>query len=313
MAITVNTTPDSVSRRGEGSQREYRVAYKATATSGPAADTEAEVTAAAIAATGFTIGDPWTSDDGAYCSTIESRLVNRRSGPKYEWTTEFTFRVPDRDGKPTDERDPTKRALQVQVVTRRFKEPTLKAAGGAPILNSAGDPVIREKDRSSILFRFTRTLATWDWDWFYESPAGIMFATNLTPWSPAGPWTSLLGPAVVPALGARVEDGSARISGEAGGVVEVSLDISIGPSTEKFIDRGFFFLNEPGVRSPNDPDGPPVAARRRFVDRNGFAAQPQLLDGNGRPLPDGQNPVELEYNLYYPRVFTDQPFASFFA
>jgi hypothetical protein len=302
---------------GDGNAR-YTVTYKAIATLQPSVDDEVKVAATVIAVTGYDIGSPWRNDAGALCKRISPNCKTRRDkrSPVWEWSVEFEFSSDigkQNPQGPQNQRDPVLRPPRLSVEVETYEQPTMQAAGGAPIKNSAGDPVIRMKKRSRTVFRYSRYMRAWDWQNTQEAPTGFLYSLNATEWNPVGPYGNLLGIAKVPALKARVEGMKTELSSEFGGCVQVDtvVKVDLDGFSEKFFDAGFFFLADPGVTTPGG-GRPPVEARRFFVDRGGIAARPQLLDGNGRPNGLNANPVTLTYNLYLVKEWNDSPMREYF-
>ncbi len=295
--------------------RTYRVSYQSRASLPPTVDNENVVSAAVGIATGFAIGSTWTNDPFAYCKSIKSRCTNRhdKAAVSWRWETayEFSSKIDSQNQPqgPTAEKNPTLRPARVSITVDKWEFPTTTVAGGGgQVKNSAGDLVIRMKKRSRVIFRFSRFLSGWNWEWTQEAPNGFMYSMNQVDWVPSGPYTGLLGDTPVAANLARIEDIKVDVSAENGGCVQVDIEIHVDLEgfNEKFFDQGFFFLNAAGVYTPGG-GAPPATARRRFTDRHGFATQPQLLDGAGGPLAFGAAPVVNSFNLYSVRDWSVYP------
>lgn len=169
---------------------------------------------------------------------------------------------------------------------------------------------------------------------------GFVHSRNYKPWKLAGPYEKLFGTDLVPRFAAKIQSLKSTLSSEFGGCVKVDAVIwidDVDTHHTMLIDQGFFYLasstsnpyvpliladNQSNPYTPFPPEAtgpvfvptpgsftdPPLLARIRFVDRNGFPAQtPQLLDGTGKPLGDNMHPQTLCYQFYQNRDWNVAP------
>lgn len=292
----------------------FRVTYKSQASKRPEEDNEIVVTAAVVQETGFYLGSAWTNDASAFCRGIHSRCVNRRGSQVdgvgkvfWEWITEYIFST-----KAEESNNPLTHRLQVSMSVHKYDQPTTQAAGGAPIENSAGSPVIRMKKRSKVIFRFSRNMPAWDWKWCQEAPNGFMYSMNATEWTLNGRAFLLLGDSAVRPLCARIEDIRVELvineKMPNGGYVKVDMEVHVDEDgfSEKFFDQGFF-------ARASGPTMPYATNTYRITDRNGIGQRPVNLDGAGNKNPDGADPVTLTYNLYLVKNWNESPLKEYFS
>jgi hypothetical protein len=161
------------------------------------------------------------------------------------------------------------------------------------------------------------------WPLEIVNPRGFMLSRNYFSWSPTGIYQNLMGTTRVARGGARIEDMRLEFVNDFGGCVLVGVEVHIDETyrfQDVFLDQGFTRLATPGVEpDPNpfapitsydhngDPTpNPPLVAvapdpltNVRFTSRDGWSAQPRLLDGAGNELDPGLEPKERAYQHYY--------------
>lgn len=305
MAVTVIGLDGIDGTLGGVGDSAHTLVYKSIATSRPSIDHSAIVSAAVSAFASIGIGSVCPVDASAYCKKIRSVCKNRFDPGAVTWlwetTCTFDSEVEEEDGQElTDEKDPTKRAPRISVSARVFEVPARLDIDGVKVENSAGDPFVRTKKSAHLVYRWERTMRSWNLDHCRPAPAGYLFSRNAAAWTPSGNYAALLPGGVVPIGGAQMQSINPEIRFEDGGCVDVSVEIHVDVDlhADKVIDQGFFHLAQAGVYTPGG-GRPPAAARQRFVDRNGVAAGPQNLNGAGLPLPHDADPVVLTFQ-YYP-------------
>jgi hypothetical protein len=302
---------------GKDGSSSSTVTYRVETTDSPLVVGDIAISAAVSSASGFSIGTPYPFDANSWCRKISSRCQGRRTRGDgvavWTWKTTLEFSSATEsdsagdggggeggNGGFTNQRDPSLRAPRISLSARPFDEPVSIDINGANVRNSAGDPIVRTRKNAHLIVRWDKFVRTWDWrDNRPVHAGGYLYSRNQDAWAPAGPYTTLLGATTVAAGQAQMQSITTDISFEAGGGVNVSVEIAIDPNAFKdiFLDQGFFYNGGAGGGSMADPVAP-ANLRRRFVDRNGVATGPQLLDGNGAPLAEGADPVNIERQYY---------------
>jgi hypothetical protein len=323
MAITV-LGMDSLEGGLDGSDgtRTARLTYRSRTDVSPGAIGDVAVQNAVVLSTNLGIGSTYPFDGTSYCKSIRTQCLKRldKSVPVWDWLTtyEFTSKV-DADQQTdgaggaqngfSSQPDRSLRAPKISVSVRTFEKPVTTDTAGNRVENSAGDPFVRTKRTGRVVFRWEKFMRRWKWEYNQPAPTGYLFSRNAGAWAPAGPYTSLLGTTRVDAGMAMMTSIQSEISFEGGGGVNVSCEIETDPDAfaDIVLDQGFFHLVQPGVTNP-DAGQAPTTVRRRFVDRNGVQAGPQLLDGAGGPLgPRPAVPVNRAFQYYELKNWNAEP------
>lgn len=304
---------------GKDASTSSTLTFASECTEAPLTVGDIAISAAVASAAGLDIGSAYPFDPRSYCRKISSRCTGRRSksdtgAPIWHWITTVEFSSatdtgnesagPPEQGGFGTQKDPTLRPPKISLAIRPFDEPVDVDINGQQVKNSAGDPIVRTRKNAHLVVRWEKYMRKWDWR--HNRPVhvgGFLFSRNSAKWKPAGVYSPLLGTAEVDIGCAQMQSITSEISFADGGCVFVAVDIAIDDNAflDRFLDQGFFHLADRGVSSSEVPDLAPARIRRRFVDRNGVMTGPQLLDGAGMPLPDGNppnTPVVIQRQYY---------------
>lgn len=288
-------------------QREVTKVVRVRSTDPPSPAVEAQVEVAVAIA----LGDPYPTDTGMTCSSIDIDLggVQQRKTVQgvtcWDWQASVTWS--SREGNdPNDHKDPTQRPPKVSVDVEGYVIPAkVDLITGRHPVNSAGDSFVREERRGRVTFRIEKFFETFNWEWCKRATGsgataahgGYLFSRNAQPWSPVGPYAAILGAGTV-AVGCGLitklttsnvyENGRYYTTVNA----EVQTDDADGWA-DKVVDQGFLAYRLDG-------DGEAVKGPI-FEDRSGMPTTvPQLLDGTGFVLaPFVDEPVERTFQYYH--------------
>lgn len=163
--------------------------------------------------------------------------------------------------------------MTISIRTETYEVAATKDRWGDAVTNSAGDPIVRTKKMSRLIFHYSRYMKKWDWDnneyaltqpeYVFVDPAdinsdikgitntgGFVHSRNWDgSWVPTGPFRKWMGSLVVGKGKAKIESIQSDFAYDFGGCVKVDIEVKIDPlwHYDKFLDQGFFHLNTPGV------------------------------------------------------------------
>lgn len=293
MAFTVAGTRGlKAGQKADGSV-EYRVRYRLKATSNPGVDTAVY----AKLALGVSLGDAFVNDYTALCNSIDIDVgsrINDGTGVYWEWFADIGYASSFGGGldPANPPQEPTDKPATISVTSETYTEAARKDISDERIVNAAGDPIIIEKKRGRLIIRISKSFSRFDGKWASESPGGYRYTRNQATWRPfagmpaLGVWEIAAGNALCTDLKVSVAYHGKAPYAQVDG--EFHTD-EVDGFQSKFVQQGFFYKTAAG-----DGDVPKL----QFVDQNGYAATPQLLDADGLALAAGEEPVIGAFQLY---------------
>lgn len=298
--------PMGVRTSGSGRALEFRLRHRVQATADPNTDTLAGILAH-MAANGFFYGVPFSGFPAARCASIDAKVdksdVKHISGAgRWDWNVETMFTTafandPTGQSGSGASADPQQRPARISVSSRRWSDVPLVDVDNAEVKNSAGDPVRRERLRSSPLIVIDKAVAACDVSMTLEAPTGYKLTRNADNFNPFGSYGPLFGNWEIPFEKGRIEEFTLDFDYNGGPYLLAHLEIAVD------VEFGFFdsFWDE-GYRAFNSTEdlingvGP-----FEMLDSYNSArpSQPVPLDGTGLRLGEGLAKIEQFYQ-YYP-------------
>lgn len=218
----------------------------------------------------FSVGDTY---EGYLISDVG---INESADDGFQFEVVLTY-----GGEATDNplAEPAKYSIQYQ----QHEIPVEIDINGQAIVNSAGDQFqeILFKDDSRPIIRIQKNLAAF--------PSGIALQAK----------DKVNDAAFLGFAAGQVKfmtiSGDPQTHQTIGEYYSVSIEFAVAPDWKKHVlDQGFRYINDDEEKT------------HILVD-NKEISQPALLDGNGGVLPNGGNPVELEFTIY-----EDEDFSTLF-
>lgn len=235
------------------------------------------------------------SDANALAKTFAARRMGRQ--PK-NWLVTVTYmpiETGELDNEPADPTDVEQWVPRISISTVTFSQPVDDDAAGRVIANSAGVPVKPklERDQNRPRITITRNERTPDWFALFN----LVDTVNLGAWS--GFNIGQLKMAGITGTDAIFDDGSTRYRYYE---VVYTIDAKMDGWVNKILDEGITELVEEapggqeGTENPHPTVGAPQIQLRASLGEP--VRKPVLLNGRGKVLPEGGEPVFLEYMLY---------------
>jgi hypothetical protein len=294
---------------------DYRLRYRVICTAAPTSDTEAAVRAALTAITVYK-GATFTTNTNAVCTElavdVDTQAVHRNANAvgtnTWHWDANAVFSTRSgTDPASLSQSDPTLWRPKIRIDNFEYQTGSEEQADTTQALNSAGDPMRRERQKAKKLIVMDKNFASYDpakMDLALPGPLGLsagggyLFSRNQFPWNPFAAYAALFSSYQVPTgwglvkklvlNGMEWKDNVPYLS--------MHLEVLVDPNEHKdtVIDEGF--RGYATVGGLGDAGQPLI---HLFDPRTGnLVSTPVPLDGGGQQLEVGDPLVHRVFQWF---------------